>query len=122
MRRQSEQEANSLTTKAEKAAARVVKDADGEAKRIKDKTNKEVAAITARAEQRVAELRKLEMQARKRLKSLNLKIQSISEQLRSTQSDDDTVVSLDTRTTAAATKEGRESNTVRLQTKEIQPK
>ena len=60
------------------------------------------------------------MQARKRLKSLNLKIQS--EQLRSTQSDDEAVVSLETKTTAAATKEGRESNTVRLQTKEIQPK
>jgi cell division septum initiation protein DivIVA len=122
LRRQSEQEANSLTSKAEKAAARVVKDAEREAKRIKDKTNKEVAAITGRAEQKVAELRKLEVQARKRLNSLNLKIQSISEQLRSTQSDDETVVSLETKTTAAATKEGRESNTVRLPTKESQPK
>jgi hypothetical protein len=122
LRRQSEQDANSLVSKAEKAAARLKKDAEKEAKRIRDKANKEVAANTARAEHRVAELRKLEVQARKRLNSLNLKIQSISEQLRSTQSDDETVVSLETKTTAAATKEGRESNTVRLQQKESQPK
>jgi vacuolar-type H+-ATPase subunit H len=122
LRRQSEQDANSLVSKAEKAAARLKKDAEKEAKRIRDKGNKEVAAITARAEHRVAELRKLEVQARKRLNSLNLKIQSISEQLRLTQSDDETVVSLETKTTAAATKEGRESNTVRLQQKESQPK
>ena len=123
LRRQTEQEAGSLTTKAEKAAARVVKDAEREAKKIRDKTNKEVAAITSRAEHRVAELKKLEAQSRKRLNSLNQKIQSISEQLRSTQSDDDeTVVALEPKTTAAATKEGRESNTVRLQTKETQPK
>ena len=123
MRRQTEQEAGSLTTKAGKAAARVVKDAEREAKKIKDKTNKEVAAITARAEQRVAELKKLEAQSRKRLNSLNKKIQAISEQLRSTQlEEDETVVALEPKTTAAATKEGRESNTVRLQTKETQPK
>jgi cell division septum initiation protein DivIVA len=121
LRRQSEQEATSLTNKAEKAAARVTKEAEKEAKRIRDKANKEVAAITSRAERRVAELRQLEVQARKRLNSLNLKIQSISEDLRATQSEDETVVSLESKTAAAA-KEGRESNTVRLQQKESQQK
>jgi vacuolar-type H+-ATPase subunit E/Vma4 len=121
LRRQSEQDATSLTGKAEKAAARLKKEAEKEAKSIRDRANKEATAITTRAERRVAELQQREEQARKRLRTLNLKIQSISEDLRSTQSDDETVVSMEPKT-AAATKEGRESNTVRLQPKESQPK
>jgi cell division septum initiation protein DivIVA len=121
LRRQSEQEATSLTNKAEKAAARLRKEAEKEAKSIRDKANKEATAITTPAERRVAELQQREAQARKRLKTLNLKIQSISEDLRSTQSDDETVVSMEPKT-AAAVKEGREANTVRLQPKESQPK